>query len=183
MRHKRTIFSNLPLGPLGPGPHMTSGGPRLDWILGALGEVPKLQDYPLQPNDFDETLLDSIELLRKRKMIEAQQRQFNAIATNAYRLPVMPPQPQCGMETIEYGPASGRQRRCFSCSELKPEASYNKNEKKKGVNARCISCVATNPENQDVIDLTIPYNRPNASGGLPDYKPANPDPNKQQPTV
>jgi hypothetical protein len=39
----------------------------------------------------------------------------------------------------------GQSRRCFSCGELKPVQSYNKNEKKKGVEARCISCVATNP--------------------------------------
>ncbi len=45
----------------------------------------------------------------------------------------------------------GQSRRCFSCAELKPVQSYNKIEKKKGVEARCISCVATNPI---ALDLT-----------------------------
>lgn len=44
---------------------------------------------------------------------------------------------------------AGQSRRCFSCGLLKPVQSYNKNEKRKGVEARCISCVATNPEVMD----------------------------------
>lgn len=47
--------------------------------------------------------------------------------------------------SIETWVEVGQSRRCFSCGELKAVQSYNKNEKKKGVEARCISCVATNP--------------------------------------
>lgn len=47
----------------------------------------------------------------------------------------------------------GQSRRCFSCGELKPVQSYNKNEKKKGVEARCISCVATNPVALDFMSI------------------------------
>ena len=49
----------------------------------------------------------------------------------------------------------GQSRRCFSCGELKPVQSYNKNEKKKGVEARCISCVATNPIALDLTTCTV----------------------------
>lgn len=48
---------------------------------------------------------------------------------------------------------TGQSRRCFSCGELKPVQSYNKNEKRKGVEARCITCVATNPGALDVSTI------------------------------
>lgn len=55
--------------------------------------------------------------------------------------------------SIETWVEVGQSRRCFSCGDLKPVQSYNKNEKKKGVEARCISCVATNPMALDFMTI------------------------------
>jgi len=144
MRHKRTVFSNLPLGP--DDENYSQGkekeGCRLGWILDALGEIPRLEDYPLRPKDFNVSVVDS-SYWRKRKRVDDNPK------TDAKNGDEVRPLPQ-KEKVVEYGQGSGRQRRCSSCGELKPETSYNKNEKKKGTGARCISCVANNPD-LDVI--------------------------------
>mmetsp|Transcript_21442 Transcript_21442/g.38822 ORF Transcript_21442/g.38822 Transcript_21442/m.38822 type:complete len:368 (-) Transcript_21442:44-1147(-) len=147
MRHKRTVFSNLPLGP--DDENYSQGkdkeGCRLGWILDALGEIPRLEDYPLRPKDFKESVVDS-SYWGKRKRVDDDPK-TDTKTSNEFR-----PLPQTE-KIVEYGQGSGRQRRCSSCGVLKPETSYNKNEKKKGAGARCISCVANNPD-LDAISTT-----------------------------
>lgn len=119
-RHKRTIFSNVPL--------------NIEWIMDGLAQVPPgAQEYPLKAQDYNEDMMLDSNYWRKRKLIEMEQIQAQQRAT-------APPVPE---PIIEPG-VSGRNRRCFACGELKPEFSYNKNERRRGVEARCISCVATN---------------------------------------
>lgn len=118
-KYRRIAFSNTPL--------------NIEWVLDALDQVPKLQDYPLKAINFDDDMIDA-----------------NAW-TKKYEKPkkdvTPPPTPQRnGPSFVE----TGQSRRCFSCGELKPVQSYNKNEKKRGVEARCITCVATKPKELDL---------------------------------
>lgn len=62
MRHKRTVFSNLPLGPNS----QNREGCQLGWILDALEGIPDLEDYPLRPKDFNKSMADNC-YWKKRK--------------------------------------------------------------------------------------------------------------------
>ncbi|KAL7551491.1 hypothetical protein ACHAWF_014674 [Thalassiosira exigua] len=139
-RHKRTVFSNEPL--------------NASWVADALGEVPPLKEYPLKARDFDEDMIDS-NYWRKRKR-EEDVASLPVVCSNA-------PQSVKPFESSVQG-QGGRQRRCFSCGELKPEQSYNKNEKRKGVEARCIRCVATNPGTLDLAIVCPICQMPNVDG-------------------
>lgn len=89
----------------------------------------------MKAKNFDEDLVDSNNWTR-------QYEKPNDAAP--HRMP-----PQSSPTFVE----TGQSRRCFSCGELKPVQSYNKNEKRKGVEARCITCVATNPGALDVSTI------------------------------
>ncbi|KAL7524624.1 hypothetical protein ACHAXR_000654, partial [Thalassiosira sp. AJA248-18] len=136
IRHKRTMFSNLPL--------------NMGWIVDALGEVPPLKGYPIKAKNFDEGMIDS-NYWKKRKREESNNQNYTTNNSSRDGLPK-------SENTVELfvGQGSGRQRRCFSCGELKPEQSYNKNEKKKGVEARCLSCFASNPVALDIATIICP---------------------------
>lgn len=100
-----------------------------------------MAQYPLKAKNFDEDVIDSA-FWRKRTMVLLA----NAKASVSSAKDVLP-----HGDNVDEWVEVGQSRRCFSCGELKPVQSYGKNEKKKGVEARCISCVATNPE---ALDLT-----------------------------
>ncbi|KAL9183133.1 hypothetical protein ACHAXT_004920 [Thalassiosira profunda] len=129
-RHKRTVFSSSPL--------------NMEWIADALGQVPPLKEYPLKANDYNaDTMVDLQHYLRQRKLVEMQQQ-------NANRAMAPPPAQEVPNPNLVDSGTSGRHRRCFACGELKPEHAYNKNERRRGVEARCISCVATNAGVMDI---------------------------------
>ena len=112
-RHDRNEFTNVPV--------------NSQWLRDALTAVPALAVYPLRAVDYNENLVKNNILHRKReeevaRALQLKQQQEMAFVYNA-----------------EYG----RQRRCFSCGVLKNEYAYNRNEKRRGVEARCITCVAT----------------------------------------
>lgn len=117
----------------------------MGWITDAVSQVPQLQDYPLKAKDFDEDMINSDYYWRKGQR-EVEIKMQNE-AKKAYRAP------QAEKVVVDAEQIPGRNRRCFSCSQLKPEYSYNKNERKKGVEARCISCVATNPAALDLATI------------------------------
>ena len=138
-RHKRTTFSNLPL--------------NLGWIVDGLKQVPQIEAYPLKPNDFNADMIDANIWKEKRK--RESDIIFSQSQAQKQKVQVLPaPQIQQQLLQAQFvGSGSGRQRRCFSCGELKPEHSYNKNEKKKGVEARCLSCFASNPHCQIICPI------------------------------
>ncbi len=99
------------------------------------------EKYPLNAKNFNEELIDTA---------------FWKCKTMEYLAANPPPAASCGIsggkdsdDDNDKWIEAGQSRRCFSCGLLKPVQSYNKNEKRKGVEARCISCVATNPESMD----------------------------------
>ena len=179
-RHKRTVFSSLPLGP----DSLSNGKScHLGWVLDALQQVPKLQDYPLKAKDFNDTILDSTDWRNRKRVIEDQQNKNDATKNRDGLLH------QNNEEVIRYGQGSGRQRRCSSCGVLKPEPSYNKNEKNKGVGARCISCVANNPDPGafDLSTICPVYKKAKLNDGEAVCKPGlsrmASDPKKPTPSV
>ena len=131
----------------------------MQWVLDAIKEVPKLHDvsvdqifiatspvpdilrtqhlfqYPLKAKNFNEDVIDPNFWLKRKvndeKPIDTSHKEHS----------------------IETWVEVGQSRRCFSCGDLKPVQSYNKNEKQKGVEARCISCVATNPMALDFMTI------------------------------
>jgi hypothetical protein len=100
-----------------------------------------MTQYPLMAKNFDEDVIDST-IWKKRKMDLLA---ASAKASVSSAKDVLP-----HGDAVDGWVEIGQSRRCFSCGELKPVQSYGKNEKKKGVEARCISCVATNPEALDL---------------------------------
>jgi hypothetical protein len=105
-----------------------------------------MAQYPLKARNFDEGVIDSA-FWKKRKMdLLASWANARAGASSAMD------------DAVEEWVEIGQPRRCFSCGELKTVQSYGKNEKRKGVEARCISCVATNPE-----ALDLPASKPSAA--------------------
>ena len=83
--------------------------------------VPPISQYALKCDYYDVSLVDTMPTFaifgqkRKEAPVDQQQQLHNG----------------------------GRLRRCFICNEAKHEASFSKNQKKKGPEAACISCVAT----------------------------------------
>jgi len=84
--------------------------------------------YPLKASNFDDDIVDTNSWTKKYEKADTPPPQSNEPSW---------------VET-------GQSRRCYSCGELKPVQSYNKNEKRKGVEARCITCVATRSENSTI---------------------------------
>jgi len=119
----RTEYTNVPI-------HTT-------WMLRAIDQVPRMVDYPLLCLNYDESMFDIA--YWKTKMCDytkvIKDNKLSSISTTSMN----------DNNWVEVG----QSRRCSSCREYKPVQSYYKNEKKKGTLARCISCVATNPETLD----------------------------------
>jgi len=111
---KREAFTNMPLC-----------APLL--LKDVLRRVPPISQYPLKCDYYDESLVDTMPTFaivgQKRK--EA----MGAMTLQQHQL-----QPVYG---------GGRLRRCFVCNQAKNETSFSRNQKKKGPEAACISCVAT----------------------------------------
>ncbi|EJK60215.1 hypothetical protein THAOC_19470 [Thalassiosira oceanica] len=112
-RHNRDEFTNVPV--------------NSQWLRDALLAVPAIEGYPLRAVDYNENLVKNNILHRKREEEVARALQLK----------------QQQEIVFEYSAEYGRQRRCFSCGVLKNEYAYNRNEKRRGVEARCITCVAT----------------------------------------
>ena len=123
----RTEYTNVPI-------HTT-------WMLRAIDQVPRMVDYPLLCLNYDESMFDVT--YWKTKMCDymkvIKDNKLSSISTTSMN----------DNNWVEVG----QSRRCSSCREYKPVQSYYKNEKKKGTLARCISCVATNPETLDLLQL------------------------------
>jgi hypothetical protein len=122
----RTEYTNVPI-------HTT-------WMLMAIDQVPKIVDYPLVCLNYNESMFVNATYWKTKmydysKVIKDTKLTASSTTTNDSWIEV------------------GQSRRCSSCQEYKPVQSYYKNEKKKGVLARCISCVATNPETLDLLLL------------------------------
>lgn len=135
----RTEYTNVPM-------HTT-------WMLNAIDQVPKIVDYPLLCLNYNESMFDII--YWKTKMCDytkvIKDNKLSSISTTTMN----------NDNWVEVG----QSRRCSSCREYKPVQSYYKNEKKKGILARCISCVANNPETLDLLQLHD--NNNNSSSILP----------------
>jgi hypothetical protein len=133
----RTEYTNVPI-------HTT-------WMLRAIDQVPRMVDYPLLCLNYDESMFDIA--YWKTKMSDytkvIKDNKLSSISTTSMN----------DNDWVEVG----QSRRCSSCREYKPVQSYYKNEKKKGTLARCISCVATNPE---TLDLLLLHNSNNKSSSL-----------------
>ena len=122
----RTEYTNAPI-------HTT-------WMLMAIDQVPKIVDYPLVCLNYNESMFVNATYWKTKmydysKVIKDTKLTASSTTTNDSWIEV------------------GQSRRCSSCQEYKPVQSYYKNEKKKGILARCISCVATNPETLDLLLL------------------------------
>lgn len=97
---------------------------ELSQLKEAIRRVPPISQYPLKCDYYDESLTDTMPTFaivgqkRKEAPIDHQQQ----------------------LQPLYNG---GRLRRCFICNEAKNETSFSKNQKKKGPEAACISCVAT----------------------------------------
>lgn len=111
---KRESFTNIPLC-------------ALSQLKDVIRRVPPISQYPLKCDYYDESLVDTMPTFaivgQKRK--EA----MGAMTLQQHQL-----QPVYG---------GGRLRRCFVCNQAKNETSFSRNQKKKGPEAACISCVAT----------------------------------------
>ena len=98
--------------------------------------------------DYDENIMHSSDWKkRKREHDHEMNSQKNANNVNRHRKGLLQAGEEAAMvvEQVEQMNNQQQSQRCFSCNELKLVASFIKNEKKKGVEGRCISCVATNP--------------------------------------
>ena len=137
----RTEYTNVPI-------HTT-------WMLRAIDQVPRMVDYPLLCLNYDESMFDVT--YWKTKMCDytkvIKDNKLSSISTTSMN----------DNNWVEVG----QSRRCSSCREYKPVQSYYKNEKKKGTLARCISCVATNPETLDLLQLHDNNNNNKSSSILP----------------
>ena len=97
---------------------------ELSQLKETIRRVPPISQYPLKCDYYDASLIDSMPTVaifgqkRKEAPIDHQQQ----------------------LQPLYNG---GRLRRCFICNEAKNETSFSKNQKKKGPEAACISCVAT----------------------------------------
>ena len=133
----RTEYTNVPI-------HTT-------WMLNAIDQVPRMVDYPLPCLNYDESMFDMA--YWKTKMCDytkvIKDNKLSSISTTSTN----------NNNWVEVG----QSRRCSSCREYKPVQSYYKNEKKKGTLARCISCVATNPETLDLLQIRDNNNNSSSS--------------------
>ena len=114
---KRETFTNIPLC-------------ELSQLKDTIRRVPPISQYPLKCADYDESLVDTMPTFA----IVGQKRK------EAMGFMIQQLQQQQQLEPL-YG--GGRLRRCFICNQAKNETSFSKNQKKKGPEASCISCVAT----------------------------------------
>jgi hypothetical protein len=135
----RTEYTNAPI-------HTT-------WMLMAIDQVPKIVDYPLVCLNYNESMFVNATYWKTKmydysKVIKDTKLTASSTTTNDSWIEV------------------GQSRRCSSCQEYKPVQSYYKNEKKKGILARCISCVATNPETLDLLLLHNNNNNDNSSSNV-----------------
>ncbi|KAL7426343.1 hypothetical protein ACHAXM_000410 [Skeletonema potamos] len=113
-KFKRETFTNIPLC-------------DFSQLKDAISKVPPISHYPLKCDYYDESLIDIIPTFP----IVGQMRKDTTGVLDHFQHEQQP----------VYG--GGRLRRCFVCNEAKNEASFSRNQKKKGPEAACISCVAT----------------------------------------
>jgi hypothetical protein len=115
-RCKRETFTNVPLC-------------ELSYLKeNVIKRVPPLSQYPLKSDYYDEPLVD---VMPSSYPIVGQKRTAGMIDHHHQ---------QQQQESVYVG---GRLRRCFVCNEAKSEAAFSRNQRKKGPEAACISCVAT----------------------------------------
>ena len=138
----RTEYTNVPI-------HTT-------WMLNAIDQVPRMVDYPLPCLNYDESMFDMA--YWKTKMCD-----YTKVIKDNKLSSMISTTSTNNNNWVEVG----QSRRCSSCREYKPVQSYYKNEKKKGTLARCISCVATNPETLDLLQLHDNNNNNSSSSRIP----------------
>jgi hypothetical protein len=97
----------------------------LSQLKDAIRKVPPISQYPLKCDYYDESLIDTMPTFA---MIGQKRKEAMGVIYQQQQQPVYD---------------GGRLRRCFVCNEAKNEASFSRNQKKKGPEAACISCVAT----------------------------------------
>jgi hypothetical protein len=118
-RCKRETFTNAPLC-------------ELSYLKdNVISRVPPLSQYPLKSDYYDEPLIDVMP--STSYPIVGQKRTAGMIDHHHHHH-------QQQQESVYVG---GRLRRCFVCNEAKSEAAFSRNQRKKGPEAACISCVAT----------------------------------------
>lgn len=115
-RCKRETFTNVPLC-------------ELSYLKDSvITRVPPLDQYPLKSDYYDEPLIDvmpssSYPIVGQKRTAGILDHHHNQQQESVY--------------------VGGRLRRCFVCNESKNESAFTRNQRKKGPEAACISCVAT----------------------------------------
>mmetsp|Transcript_628 Transcript_628/g.818 ORF Transcript_628/g.818 Transcript_628/m.818 type:complete len:370 (-) Transcript_628:14-1123(-) len=115
---KRETFTNIPLC-------------ELSQLKDVIRRVPPISQYPLKCAYYNESLVDTMPTFA----IVGQKRKEP--------MGVMNQQLQQQQQQLQPLYGGGRLRRCFICNQAKNETSFSKNQKKKGPEATCISCVAS----------------------------------------
>ena len=147
-RCKRETFTNVPLC-------------ELSYLKdNVITRVPPLSQYPLKSDYYDEPLIDVMPSSSSYPIV-GQKRTAGMIDHHHQQ-----------QESVYVG---GRLRRCFVCNEAKSEAAFSRNQRKKGPEAACISCVATAgiqiagelKERQTSMMTTTGEEKGNEKGGRP----------------
>ena len=113
---KREVFTNTPQC-------------ELFQLKEAISRVPPIKQYPLKCDSYNDSLVDTMPTFA---IIGQKRREM--MGMTQYQPQQFQPQPVYD---------GGRLRRCFICNQAKSETSFSRNQKKKGPEAACISCVAS----------------------------------------